>query len=193
MKETRNRLADHQALPFFKRALRRISGQYPDRYDRRELRRYEIGPWGRVKEDLSEAVFFSRKISVSAGDFAHQRVVADGKLSIWPLSKDPELVTTIDRRFESVEAAAKLWELQEGANQAEFDGVAFELEVAGTIFPDDIYQAHILFVSDGNPVGSIKLDQTAIDAMSEEQQDLVGRLAQNSLFASERQYYAAQD
>lgn len=193
MQETKGQLEEHQALPFYKRALKRIRGEYPKRQAREELRRYEIGSWGRIREDLSEAVNESRRISMATGDFAHQRIMGRGALSIWPLSRDPELVTVIDRDPEAINTAQKLWGLINETTLPEFDGVAFELKVGKSISPNDIAQASLLLISDGNRIGSIVIDDLAIETMDEERRDLVEQIAHGCMHASVATSYSYRD
>lgn len=58
---TRVRLADHRALPWLGRIADRWSSDYPKKSDREELRLYDLGPAGRIRENIEIAILDSRQ------------------------------------------------------------------------------------------------------------------------------------
>lgn len=50
-------LADHRALPLGQRIVRRLTGKYPSRSDRRQLARREAGPYSRFDEGVQSKTF----------------------------------------------------------------------------------------------------------------------------------------
>lgn len=178
MQETKEQLEEHKALKFFKRALKRIRGDYPERQAREELRRYELGAWGRIREDLSKAVHDSRRLSVQVGDYGHK------KFDFWPEYKDFTIVTVIDSNALSVELAKNVWKTASGDNAPRVDGVAFAIKTYDTIHEDDIYGAEMLLISSSEVVGKLDLNEEIIEMITTESlEELVGRVSEETSFA----------
>lgn len=59
---TSEQLKRHKQLPLWRRIGARARGAYPSRQERERLRRHEIGPVGRIREDAHSAVWYARKL-----------------------------------------------------------------------------------------------------------------------------------
>lgn len=181
--KTKEAIDRHKALPLARRIGRRLLGRYPDSYARHELRREELGAWGRAVEDAYLGIRYTKKLNrlgmaVVHGTWVTASPERTGGNATVPLeidAEDHELKATIKGLFEA-----------QGQPLTEpFDSVGVFVESpAKPHVPKNIDKIGIMVMDDYEPGQAVTFDRPAVEALPPETQqsfeDIVSYVASSA-------------
>lgn len=179
--ETKKALTEHSNLPLFWRIGRRAVGKYPPGHERKELKRFEMTPWERASEDVTNGLYWTRRLNnLGVAIVGNKWVTASTTGDAWD--------ATVPVEITSKTRGAVIHLLEEKGHSPDdikFDSVgAFVPGAHKRMVPQDVQEIGICVMSDYNAAASMSFTKSEIADMSDEHrqefEDVVEAVASNA-------------